>query len=143
MTPVLTTAFRAADQVKDTASHSRENALEFGVQALKLLNTMRSGRTHVLDVALENIGLQRREGHLRPIAFFVAGAAVAGCAVLVLAPASGKKIRAQIVAAIRATRASLKGKTDPSASPGHGDAASSASKPSPKTSNGDPTQPIS
>lgn len=138
MSPVLSTALRTADQIKDNASHTRESALELGVQALKLLNTMRYQQGRAFDVALEHVGLQRREGPLRPIAFFVAGAAVAGCAVLVLAPSSGKKIRAQIVDALRTTRASFS-KTARDSSRSEDGVMTSASEPSPKTSNGDAT----
>jgi hypothetical protein len=48
---------------------------------------------------LDHLGLQRRESALRPILWFVAGAATAGAIAFLLAPTQGKRIRERIMKA--------------------------------------------
>ena len=97
MTTVLNTGSHAVDQVKDTASSARGAVLDLGVQALKFLNTVRSEEYRLVGSALESVGLQRRESSLRPVLWFAAGAVLAGSAVLLLAPTSGRKLRNKIL----------------------------------------------
>jgi hypothetical protein len=67
-----------------------------GAQAIQLLDAVRSQRVRALESLLDRAGLQRRRGALRPVLFVVVGAVAAGVVVLVLAPTSGKALRARI-----------------------------------------------
>jgi len=93
MSSVSDTAERAVHQVKDTAAHTRSALFDFGAQALRLVNDIRAAEVRGVDSVLGGLGLQRRESALRPVLWFVAGAAVAGAVVFFLAPTQGKKIR--------------------------------------------------
>jgi hypothetical protein len=106
-------ASHAVDQVKETVSSARSSLVDLGVQAMKFLDTVRSQEERALDSALEHIGLQRRQSSLRPMLFFVTGAIVAGSIALVLAPASGKKLRAKILDLLGATKNTDAPKTGP------------------------------
>ena len=90
-------ASNAVDQVKSTASDTRASLVDFGVQALKFVNHLRAQESRVVDSALDQIGLQRRESAIRPVLWFAAGAVVAGGAALVFAPSSGEKLRKRLI----------------------------------------------
>jgi gas vesicle protein len=49
-----------------------------------------------MAAVLDRLGLQRRQSALTPALWFAAGAVVAGAAVMLLAPTSGKKLRQRI-----------------------------------------------
>jgi hypothetical protein len=97
-------ASHAVDQIKETVSSARSSLVDLGVQGMKFLDAVRSQEERALDSALEHIGLQRRQSSLRPMLFFVTGAIVAGSIALILAPASGKKVRAKILELLGATK---------------------------------------
>jgi hypothetical protein len=107
MSSVADTAERAAHQVKDTAAHTRASLLDLGAQALRFWNDMRTAELRGVDSVLGRIGLQRRASAPSPIVWFVAGAAVAGVVLFVLAPTQGKKLRERITGALH-DRASKK-----------------------------------
>jgi hypothetical protein len=96
MSLIADNASHAVEQVKSTASTTRANLVDLGLQAMKLVNSVRAQESHAVDSVLGHIGLQRRESPLRPLLFFAAGAVVAGSLVLILAPTSGKKLRLKI-----------------------------------------------
>lgn len=85
-------AHAAVDQIKGTVGSARSGILDFGTQALKLLNSIRAQEHRLVGSALEHIGLQRRESSLRPVMWFGAGAVVAGTAVLLVIPSSRERI---------------------------------------------------
>jgi hypothetical protein len=131
-------ASHAVDQVKETVSSARSSLVDLGVQAMKFLDTVRSQEERALDSALEHIGLQRRQSSLRPMLFFVTGAIVAGTVALVLAPVSGKKLRAKILDLLGGAKDDDVGKAGPQElqitgqradAPGGGSKIADASKP--------------
>ena len=103
MSSVTDTAERAVYRMKDTAAQTRSSFIELGAQALRLINDLRAAEVRGVDSVLGTLGLQRRESALRPVVWFVAGAAVAGAVVFFLAPTQGKKIRDSIKNAIDGT----------------------------------------
>jgi hypothetical protein len=80
---------------------------------MKFLDTVRSQEERAFDSALAHIGLQRRQSSLRPMLFFVTGAIVAGTVALVLAPVSGKKLRAKILDLLGGVKDNDVGKAGP------------------------------
>jgi gas vesicle protein len=96
MRSISKTADEAMDQVKDTAASAKGSLLDFGTQALKFINTLRVMEMRGADTVLDRIGLQRRESALRPVFWFAAGGLAVGAVALVLAPATGKDLRARI-----------------------------------------------
>ena len=96
MRTIADTADNAVDHVKETATRAKGNLLDFGTQILKFVNTLRVMETRAADGLLDRVGLQRREGALRPVLWFAAGAVVAGSVALILTPVSGKQLRRRI-----------------------------------------------
>ncbi len=84
-----------------TAGHAvdrtRSSIADFGVQALKLVNSLKAAEGRSMDSMLHRMGLQRRDEAMSPVIWFAAGAIAAGAIVFVLAPEAGKKVRARIV----------------------------------------------
>ena len=120
MSSVTKNASYAADQIKDAALNARAGFADFGVQAMKFLDTIRAQEARAFDSVLEQIGLQRRQSAVRPVLLFLAGAFVAGSVALMLAPTTGRKLRSQILdflgvakeSAGRAARQESKGSGD-------------------------------
>jgi hypothetical protein len=111
----------ALDHVKGAASGMHASLLDLGARAMTFLNATRSQRVR----ALEQIGFQRRRSALGPVLFFVAGALVTGSVALVLAPTSGKKLRAKIVGLVGLARDNApasNGSQDPTTGERSGDA---------------------
>ncbi len=100
MSSIATTAGNATEHIKDTATRTAAQAkgsfLELGTQVLRLVNGLRVLEMRTADNLLDRVGLQRRESALRPVLWFAAGAVVAGSAVLLLTPATGKQLRSRI-----------------------------------------------
>ena len=103
MSSVTDTAERAVYRMKDTAAQTRSSFVELGAQALRLINDFRAAEARGIDSVLGGLGLQRRESALRPVIWFVAGAAAAGAIVFFVAPTQGKKIRETLKNAIDST----------------------------------------
>jgi hypothetical protein len=91
------TAERAVD-------HTRSSLADLGAEALRLTNSLRAIQTPGVGSLLGRFGLRRREGALGPMVWFAAGAVTAGAIVLLLAPESGKKLRARILQFWEASR---------------------------------------
>jgi hypothetical protein len=96
MSTFSNTADIATEQLKDTATHARAAFIDLSTQAMKLFNGLRDAEGRGMDAVLERLGLQRKQSAVNPALWFVAGAVVAGAAVFVLAPTSGKKLRQRI-----------------------------------------------
>lgn len=105
MSSVADTAEHAAHRVMGTAAHTRASLIDLGAQALRFINDIRAAEVRGVDSVLGRLGLQRRESTLRPIVWFVAGAALAGAVVFVVAPTQGKKIRERVRGAFEERRA--------------------------------------
>jgi hypothetical protein len=89
MTTFSSTAEHATEQLKDTF-------VELSSQAMKLFNNLRDAEDRGMATVLDRLGLQRRQSAITPALWFAGGAIVAGAAVLLLAPTSGKKLRQRI-----------------------------------------------
>jgi hypothetical protein len=96
MGTIGTGASHAVSHVSDSARSARDDLVALGVQAMKLLNAYRPHDGSGFDSVLGRIGLRRRESILRPLAFFAAGAAVGGAAVLLLSPGAVTALRGRI-----------------------------------------------
>ena len=100
MNSIADTAGNATEQIKDTASRTaafaKGSLLDFGTQALKLVNGLRAFEMRTADGLLDRVGLQRRESMMTPVLWFTAGALVAGTAAFMLSPMSGKALRKRI-----------------------------------------------
>jgi hypothetical protein len=94
MSSFARTTHHLADQIKDSTTSA---LADFGSHAMKMLSSARDQETHAVNVALEHLGLQRRQSALRPAVYFAAGAVVAGGIALIFAPTLGKRIRAQVL----------------------------------------------
>jgi hypothetical protein len=116
MSSVTDTAERA---VHHAAAHTRSSLIDLGAQALRLVNDIRAAEVRGVDSVLGSLGLQRRESALRPVVWFVAGAAVAGAVVFILAPTQGKKIRDGILSALDTRKRPTTNGTGPSAEEDH------------------------
>lgn len=93
---VSPTTDRNADAAKHTVSHARANWIDFGTQALRLVNDLRDTRTHAVDGILGQVGLQRRQGSLRSLLWLGAGAAATGAIVLVTVPSARTELRRRV-----------------------------------------------
>jgi gas vesicle protein len=89
MKSLSSTAGHATDQLKDTF-------VDLSAQAMKLFSNLRDAEERGMETVLERLGLQRRQSALTPALWFAGGAIVAGAAVLLLHPTSGKKLRQRI-----------------------------------------------
>jgi hypothetical protein len=89
MSTLSSTAEHATEQLKDTF-------VDLSTQAMKLFNNVREAEDRGMAAVLDRLGLQRRQSALTPGLWFAAGAVVAGAAVLLLAPTSGRKLRQRI-----------------------------------------------
>jgi hypothetical protein len=89
MSTLSSTAEHATEQLKDTF-------VDLSTQAMKLFNNVREAEDRGMAAVLDRLGLQRRQSALTPALWFAAGAVVAGAAVMLLAPTSGKKLRQRI-----------------------------------------------
>jgi hypothetical protein len=89
MTTFSSTAEHATEQLKDTF-------VDLSTQAMKIFNNVREAEDRGMAAVLDRLGLQRRQSALAPVLWVAAGAVVAGAAVLLLAPTSGKKLRQRI-----------------------------------------------
>jgi gas vesicle protein len=89
MRNLSSTAGHATEQLKETF-------VDLSAQAMKLFNNLREAEDRGMETVLERLGLQRRQSALTPALWFAGGAVVAGAAVLLLAPTSGKKLRQRI-----------------------------------------------
>jgi hypothetical protein len=93
----MSTLTNATNHAAEQVSHAaRASYIELAAQALKLFNGIRSAETRGMTSLLDRIGLQRRSSAFVPIAWFVGGALVAGAAVALITPASGKAMRKRI-----------------------------------------------
>jgi hypothetical protein len=90
MSSFIRTAARAVD-------HTGSSLVDLGAEALRLTNLLRAIETRGVDSLLARFGHRRREGALGPMVWFAAGAVTAGAIVFLLAPESGKKLRARIL----------------------------------------------
>lgn len=90
MSSFIHTAERAVD-------HTRSSLVDLGAEALKLTDSLRAIETRAVDSLLARFGLRRREGGLGRMVWFAAGAVAAGAIVFLLAPESGKGLRARIL----------------------------------------------
>jgi hypothetical protein len=97
MSSVAKNVSHAADQIRDAAWSARAGFGDFGLQAMKFLDTIRAQEARAFDSVLDQMGLQRRQSAVRPVLFFLAGAFVAGSVALMLAPTTGRKLRSQIL----------------------------------------------
>lgn len=101
MSSIVDTADHAVEHVKESAVHAAGQAkgsfVELGVQALKLVNTLRAMEMRGVDNLLDRVGLERKGSALRPVLWFAVGAVTAGAIVMILAPTSGKELRDRIV----------------------------------------------
>jgi len=95
MTTFSTTAEHATEQLKDTF-------VDLSTQAMKLFNNVREAEDRGMVAILDRLGLQRRQSALAPVVWVAAGAVLAGAAVLLLAPTSGKKLRQRIASILDA-----------------------------------------
>jgi|SRR5580698_9472411 hypothetical protein len=100
MSFVADAAEHAAHHVMGTAAHTRASFVDLGAQALRFINNIQAAEVRGVDSVLGRVGLQRRESALRPLLWFVAGAAAAGAIVFIVAPTQGRKIRERIREAI-------------------------------------------
>jgi hypothetical protein len=96
MSTIANTADQASDYAKEAASHARAALMDLPAQALKLVNGARDAEARGIEALLSRMGLQRRQSPLVPGIWFVVGAAVAGTAVLLLTPSTGKVLRQRI-----------------------------------------------
>ena len=78
----------ATDHAQQQAHQARTSIIELATQALRLVNGIRAAEVRQAERALGWLGLQRRSSALRPVAWFVAGAAVAGAVVVAATPAA-------------------------------------------------------
>jgi|SRR5579859_1274785 len=93
----MSTLTNATNHAADQVSHAaRASYVELAAQVLDLFNGIRAAETRGMTSLLDRIGLQRRSSVLVPIAWFVGGALVAGAAVAMITPASGKALRQRI-----------------------------------------------
>jgi hypothetical protein len=91
-----TTSNLVGHAVDRTSQVTRAAALDLATQVLKLVNTVRAAEVRTFDGMLSRIGLERRGGH-HGAAWFTAGAATAGAAVLFFTTTpTGKAIRQRI-----------------------------------------------
>jgi len=96
MTTISDTTGHATEHVKEAASHARATLLDLSTQVMKLVNGAREAEGRGVDAVLDRLGLQRRSSALGPALWFAAGVVVAGTAVLLMTPTSGKKLRQRI-----------------------------------------------
>jgi hypothetical protein len=94
----MTTISNTADHAADAISHARAALLDLPGQMMKLVESARETERRGVDTLLDRMGLQRRQSALAPVAWFAAGAVVAGAAAFILAPTSGKQLRRRIAA---------------------------------------------
>jgi Tfp pilus assembly protein PilN len=93
----MSTLSTATNHAAEHVSHAaRASFIELAAQTLKLVNGIRAAEARSMTSVLERIGLQRRRSSLVPVAWFAAGALVAGAAVVLMTPASGKAMRQRI-----------------------------------------------
>jgi hypothetical protein len=90
----MATISATADQA---TSHARATLLDLSTQIVKLINSARAAENRGVDALLHRLGLQRRSSALMPFLWVAAGAFVAGTAVFLVSPASGKRLRERIV----------------------------------------------
>ena len=90
----------AAEHMKAATSHTRGALLDLSVQVIKLLNSARAAEGRGVSSVLGWAGLRRRQSWIAsasmPAVGFVAGAAVAGGVVFLVASEPGKKLRQRI-----------------------------------------------
>jgi hypothetical protein len=93
----MSTLTNATNHAAEQVSHAaRASFVELAAQTLKLVNGIRAAETRGVTSLLGHIGLERRRSALVPVAWFAAGALVAGAVVVLMTPASGKAMRQRI-----------------------------------------------
>jgi hypothetical protein len=101
MTTISSTAEHATEHVRHAASHAGASLVELSTQALRFINGVREAQGRGVETVLGRLGLQRRQSALGPVLWFAAGAITATTAVLLLSPASGKKLRHRLASFFR------------------------------------------
>jgi len=97
MTTISTTAAEhATGHVRHAAAHVGTSILELSTQVFRFINGVREAQGHGVEKVLHRLGVQRRPSAMGPVLWFAAGAVAAGTVVLLLSPASGKKVRQRI-----------------------------------------------
>jgi hypothetical protein len=94
---------RDVEKMGDQVKHARASFIELGTQALRLANHVYEARLHDVDSLLGRVGLQRRSSPMRAVAWFAAGAVIAGGAVMLLTPLRGEELVGRMASTLRRT----------------------------------------